>query len=56
MNDRLKHGGDESIERINKEAQESEDEERDRWATAMLRKIARPVIDRVGDNLVRGEE
>lgn len=56
MNDHLKHGGDESIERINKEAQESEDEARDKWATAILRKIARPVIDIVGDNVVRGEE
>lgn len=39
------HGGDEAVERATQEAIESEDEKRDKWATAMLRKIADRAIN-----------
>lgn len=41
MNERHKHGGEEAIERTNQEAIESEDERRERWLDATLKKIAR---------------
>lgn len=44
MLERYKHGGDDAIERTNREAEEDEAERRDRWATAMLRKIAQRAI------------